>query len=103
MNKKKKDLSLLVLLCITAVIGLINMIFNGNKELIAPYLICMSVIPVMYFNYSLCKFENRWENYWKEKNPGSGEPTELLLKSTKIVGWITLILGFAVALIPNFS
>ena len=103
MNKKKKDLSLLILLCVTAVIGLINMIFNGNKELIVSYLICMSVIPVMYFNYSLCKFENRWENYWKEKNPGSGEPTELRLMIAKIGEWIIIILGFAVALIPNFS
>ena len=101
MEKKKKDLSLLAVLCITAVVGLINIIFNGNKELIVPYVICMSIIPVMYFNYSLCKWENRWENYWKEKNPGTGEPTELRLMLAKIGEWMVFVLGLIIALIPK--
>lgn len=101
MDKKKKDLELLGLLCLTAVAGLINILLNGNMEVIPTYLICMCVIPILYFNYSLCKWENQWSNRWREKNPGTGEPTVWLLKTTKIGEWIIFIVGMAFALIPK--
>ena len=102
MDKKKKDLKLLVVLCVTAVVGLINILLNGNKELIFSYVACMCMISVLYFNYSLCKWENRWRNYWREKTPGTGEPTEWWLTISKIGEWCTFVLGLILALIPKF-
>ncbi len=101
MDKKKKDIKLLIFLCITAVVGLINLILNGNRVLIFAYVVAMSIIPVIYFNYSLCKWENRWENRWKEKNPGTGEPSELRLSVAKIGEWIIFVIGLILALIPK--
>ena len=101
MSKKKKDIKLLIVLCLTAVFGLIHLLLNGNKVLVFAYLACMCVIPILYFNYSLCKWGIRWENMWKEKNPGSGEPSEYWLARTKIGAWVIFILGMILALIPK--
>ena len=102
MDKKKKDLKLVLLLIVTAVVGLIHLIFNGNKELIPAYLLLVVVaIPVSYFSYSLGKWRNRWENIWTEKNPSDGEPSEWLVIVGKIGGWFMFICAMIIALIPK--
>ena len=101
MNKKKKDVKLLIVLCVTAVLGFIHLLLNGNRALVFPYLACMCVIPILYFSYSLCKWGIRWENMWQEKNPGSGEPSEYWLARAKIGEWAIFILGMILALIPK--
>jgi hypothetical protein len=102
MDKKKKDLKLVLALIVTAIIGLVHMIFNGNKELLFAYvLLVIFAIPVTYFSYSLGKMGNRWENIWKEKNPGSGEPSSWLVISTKASGWFAFICAMVFALIPK--
>ncbi len=88
MDKKKKDLELVGLLCLTAIAGLINILLSGNTKNLFVYCVVMcATIPCLYFNYSLCKLGNRCENFWKEKNPGTGEPTKWLLITTKISLW----------------
>lgn len=102
MDKKKKDLKLLLFLIITAIVGLIHLIVNGNRALILAYVLsAVFAISTTYFSYSLGKWANRWENTWKEKNPGDGEPSAWLVISTKIGGWFFFICAMILALIPK--
>ncbi|MBE5752916.1 MAG: hypothetical protein E7343_02485 [Clostridiales bacterium] len=100
MDKKKKDLELVGLLCLTAVAGFANILLSGNTKNLFFYcfFMCLS-ISGLYFAYSLCKLSNRWENFWKEKNPGSGESSKWLLLTTKITLWAFYVLGCLVALV----
>ena len=102
MDKKKKDLKLILVLIITAIVGLIHIIINGNKELLLAYvLLVVFAIPTTYFSYSLGKWENCWDNIWKEKNPGDGEPSKWLIVTGKIGGWFAFICAMVFALIPK--
>ena len=102
MDKKKKDLKLILVLIITAIVGLIHIIINGNKELLLAYvLLVVFAIPTTYFSYSLGKWENYWDNIWKEKNPGDGEPSKWLIVTGKIGGWFAFICAMVFALIPK--
>ena len=102
MSKKKKDLRLVLLLIFTAIVGLIHLLVNGNKELLAAY-IGFAVVGMIsiYFAYSLSRFKNRRENYWKEKNPGDGEPTDILIVMVKFGGWVMFVIAMIFALIPK--
>ena len=100
MDKKKKDLQLVIVLCVTAVVGLVNILLSGNTENVFVYCFLMVVsIPCLYFNYSLCKSGNRWKNFWEEKNPGSGEPSDWLLGKTKICLWALYAVACLMALV----
>ena len=102
MNKQKKDRNMVVLLCFTALVGLANILLNGNFELIFLYLLFMVVsVPTIYFNYSLCKSENKWHSLWRERTPCDGEPSVVRLKTGKIGEWGAFILGLILALIPS--
>ena len=102
MDKKKKDRKLLVVLFITTAVGLVHLIFNGNSALIVAYLLCTLVgIFGVYFSYSLCKWENQWGNFWNEKNPGKGEPSDFMLTMSKAGSWAFFIIGMIFALIPK--
>lgn len=102
MDKKKKDVKLLVVLFITTAVGLVNLIFNGNTPFIGAYLLCTLVgIFGVYFSYSLCKWRNQWGNFWQEKNPGKGEPSDLMLTMSKAWAWAFFIIGMIFALIPK--
>ena len=102
MNKQKKDRNMVVLLCFTALVGLANILLNGNFELIFLYLLFMVVsVPTIYFNYSLCKLENKWHSLWRERTPCDGEPRVVRLKTGKIGEWGAFILGLILALIPS--
>ena len=102
MNKQKKDRNMVVLLCFTALVGLANILLNGNFELIFLYLLFMVVsVPTIYFNYSLCKLENKWHSLWRERTPCDGEASVVRLKTGKIGEWGAFILGLILALIPS--
>lgn len=102
MNKQKKDRNMVVLLCFTALVGLANILLNGNFELIFLYLLFMVVsVPTIYFNYSLCKLENKWHSLWRERTPCDGEPSTFRLGIAKIGAWGLFIFGLILALIPS--
>ena len=102
MNKQKKDRNMVVLLCFTALVGLANILLNGNFELIFLYLLFMVVsVPTIYFNYSLCKLENKWHSMWHERTPCDGEPSDFRLLMGKISEWILFILALVLALLSG--
>ena len=70
MNKGRKDRNMMIMLCITAVVGATNILINGNFVFLLPYLLLMAIsVPTLYFNYSLCKWENKWHSCWNERTP----------------------------------
>ena len=101
MNKSQKDGRLVKLQCITALIGAVNMLINGNR-LLLYYLLFMAVsVPLIYFNYSLCKWENKMHSRRNERTPCDGEPSTFRLGIAKIGAWGLFIFGLILALIPS--
>lgn len=102
MNKKKRDINMVILLCVTALVGAVNMVLNGNFVFLFPYILFMGIsVPVLYFNYSLCKLENKWHSHWNERSPCDSEPSSYRLTKGKIGEWGLFILGLVLALIPS--
>lgn len=99
---KKKDIKFLVCQIAVAVIGLLFMVFNGSTKLVWWYILMMAmVIPMTYFNYSLCKFENRMHSRWNERYPCNSEPSELRLRISKIGEWILFIFALSLTFLPS--
>lgn len=97
----KKNKRFLLCQIIVALIGLIWMVVNGHFTLLVPYIISMVIaIPTMYFNYSLCKWENRWHSALRERNPCDGEPSDFRMVMGKIGEWTLFILALIVAFLP---
>lgn len=100
MDKNKNTIFLLCQI-VVAVIGLAFMFFNGRTSMMLMYCVIMAVdIPTMYFNYSLCKWENKWHSRWSERNPCDGEPSEFRLRVAKIGEWVLFIAALIIALLP---
>lgn len=99
--KNKKDRTFLICQIIVAIVGLVVMIINSRFTFMWAYIVCMLCsIPAIYFNYTLCKFENRWHARWNERNPCGGEPSLFLMYSNKIAEWMIFILALILALLP---
>lgn len=99
-DERKKNLRLVVFMCFTSILGLIDICVGGDVEILVLYVICMvSSIPTLYFNYSLCKWENRWHSIKYERRACDGEPSEYRLKTGKIAEWSLFIVGLIVSLI----
>ena len=102
MNKSQKDGRLVKLQCITALIGAVNMLINENSRFLLYYLLFMAVsVPLIYFNYSLCKWENKMHSRRNERTPCDGEPSTFRLGIAKIGAWGLFIFGLILALIPS--
>lgn len=97
----KKNKRFLLCQIIVALIGLIWMVVNGHFTLLVPYIISMVIaIPTMYFNYSLCKWENRWHSALSERNPCDGEPSDFRMVMGKIGEWTLFMLALIGAFLP---
>ena len=59
-----------------------------------------AIIPSTYFNYSLCKFENKWHSRWNEEKPCDGEPSLFKLRMGKLSEWACYILALAFVFLP---
>lgn len=101
-DKKSKDRNFVVCLVVTALIGMIAIVAKENYLLLLYYIPFMAIaIPCLYFNYSLCKWENRWHARWNEKNPCDGEPSDFRLTMGKIAEWFLFVLALGSALLPS--
>lgn len=100
-DKKKKDVRLLICLIVVSLFGAVAIIVKQNYFLFAMYIPLSSLgILTLYFNYSLCKLENKWRAMWYERNPSDGEPSDFHLIMGKIGGWLIVIIAFVLALLP---
>lgn len=59
-----------------------------------------AIIPSTYFNYSLCRFENKWHSRWNEEKPCDGEPSLFKLRMGKLSEWACYILALAFVFLP---
>lgn len=99
--ERKKDIRFLICQIAVAVIGLVVMLINERTRLLPMYLIIMAIdIPVMYFNYSLCKWENKWHSRWNERTPCGGEPSSFRLTTGKASEWALYILALVIVFFP---
>lgn len=100
-EKRKKDRIFVVCQIAVAVLGAAAIIIKGNAILLAAYIPLMLIsIPWIYFNYSLCKWENKWHAAWNEKNPCDGEPSQFRLITGKIGEWALFIIALVLAVLP---
>lgn len=96
--KKKKDIRLLVCLSVVAFLGMLAILIKGNFILLALYvpLICVALLA-LYFNYSLCKLENKWRSLWNDRNPGDCEPSDFHLITSKVGDWLAFAADISAA------
>lgn len=100
-DKKKKDIRLVLALCVTAVLGALNMVIHRHFALLACYIpIMLLSIPLLYFNYSVAKIANRKYSFFNERNRGDGEPSDFRLAVNKTVFWGLYIVALILALLP---
>lgn len=100
MSDRKKDKKFIWFLCITALVGAVNILLNGGFEILLVYVPCMGIsISTLYFNYSLCKSGNRWHARKYEQNPGDGEPSKYNLVVSKIAEWALFGIGLVISLV----
>ena len=100
-EKNKKDRIFVICQLAVAVLGALVILVKGNAVLLAAYIPLMLIsIPTLYFNYSLCKWENKWHAAWHEKNPCDGEPSDFRLITGKIGEWALFIIALVLAVLP---
>lgn len=99
--EKKKNIRFLVCQIAVAIVGLVVMLVNGRTALLPAYVIDMVlIIPTTYFNYSLCKWENKWHSRWNERTPCGGEPSTFRLVTGKVSEWALYILALIIVFLP---
>lgn len=92
---EKKDVRLAVCMLITFAIGLVCIILKENYILLSYYIPCsFGSVLALYFNYSMCKFTNRWRVHT------NSEPSRFLLVSGKIAEWVVFLLSAITAALP---
>lgn len=100
-EKRKKDRIFVICQIAVAVFGAVAIIVKGNAVLLAAYIPLMLIsLPTMYFNYSLCKWENKWHAAWNERNPCDGEPSDFRLAMGKIGEWALFLIALVLAVLP---
>lgn len=107
MSGEKKDRKFLAFLCVTALVGLANILLNGVYGALLPYLLCTGLsVPALFFNYTLCRWGNRlqlWINgVHFEKDYTDREPSEDQLRISKIVLWTVFGAGLCISLATIF-
>ncbi len=102
MTEKRKNIKFLICQIVVAILGLLWIIVRGNTVLLSAYIpIMVIVIPATYFNYTLCKLENKWHSMWHERTPCDGEPSDFRLLMGKISEWILFIMALVLALLSG--
>ena len=101
MKKKGKDRIFLTVHFLITAVGLVILILRENAVLIFLYLLCMSFMPLNYFNYSIRRWGNRRHAALHEKKPCDGEPSAYNLVRSKISLWFFHILGLILPLLPT--
>lgn len=92
MSGEKRDRKFLAFLCVTALVGLANILLNGVYGAFLPYLLCTGIsVPALFFNYTSCRWGNR-----------NREPSEDQLRSIKIVLWTVFGAGLCISLATIF-
>ena len=92
---EKKDVRLALCMTITFAIGLVCIILKENYTLLSYYIPCsFGSVPILYFNYSMCRCANRWRVHT------DSEPSRYALVSGKIGGWIIFIISAITAAFP---
>ena len=101
MRERKKDIIFLIVLIVTAAFGFVAVIIAGSiKFVLACLLFSVVSILSLYFNYSFCKFGNRRHGFWNEQNPCDGEPSDFLIRRSKIGAWALYIIALVLPLLP---
>lgn len=97
MMEKKKDIRFLICQIVVVVVGLVYMLIGGRFRLILMYLALTALtVPCMFFNYSLCKWGNKWHSIWHERTPCDGEPSSFMLTMNKISLWTLFIIALII-------
>lgn len=92
MSGEKRDRKFLAFLCVTALVGLANILLNGVYGAFLPYLLCTGIsVPALFFNYTICRWGNR-----------NREPSEDQLRISKIVLWTVFGAGLCISLATIF-
>ena len=99
--EKKKNIRFLICQIAVALIGLAWKIYRGAFSLLWIYVLFMTfAVIAMYFNYSLCKLENRMRSRFYDRTPHDGEPSDFRLVVGKVAEWMLFIMMLVVALLP---
>lgn len=98
---KKKNIKFLVCQIAVALIGFLFMLYNGATKIVWGYIFIMAmIIPMTYFNYSLCKRQNSRHSKRYERYPCNSEPSEFKLIVSKISEWIIFIFALFLTFVP---
>lgn len=102
MTEKRKNIKFLLCQIVVTVLGLVTIVIKGNAVLLWAYVPVMVIaISTTYFNYSLCRWGNRWHAILYERNPCSGEPSNLRLYLAKVSEWSLFLLALMLVFIPG--
>ena len=100
-EKYKRDRIFLICQIAAAVLGAAVIIVKGNYFMLGLYVPFMVIsVPMIYFCYSLCKWQNQWHADLNEKNPCDGEPSDFLIRRSKIGAWALYIIALLLPLLP---
>lgn len=102
-DKKKKDLLLIAVQCVTALLGAVNLLLGGKYELLIFYGILMFFsIFCLYFNDSLCRTLTRQGRWKRPPTEDDYTPSETELKAGKIIEWVVFCIALIVAIAASF-
>lgn len=102
-DKKKKDLPLIAVQCVTALLGAVNLLIGGKYELLIFYGVLMFFsIPCLYFNDSICRMLTRQGHGKRPPTEDDYEPSETELKLGKIIEWTVFCIALVIAIASSF-
>lgn len=98
--KFKKDLGLLVCLCVTAAIAC-TVSALGAGAIALAYMIPGFVVSLLgiYFSYPMVHLGHRWYLYWNARSYTDTEPSELSIISAKAGFWLLYVTFLIFALV----
>ena len=102
-DKKKKDLLLIAVQCVTALLGAVSLLLGGKYELLIFYGILMFFsIFCLYFNDSICRTLTRQGHWKRPPTEDDYTPSETELKAGKIIEWVVFCIALIVAIAASF-
>ena len=102
-DKKKKDLLLIAVQCVTALLGALNLLLGVKYELlIFSVIFIFFYILFFYFNDSLCRTLTRQGRWKRPPTEDDYTPSETELKAGKIIEWVVFCIALIVAIAASF-
>ena len=99
---ERQDRNFMICQIITAGLGAVWILVKRNFVLLAGYIPLMALaIPMIYFNYRLCKWQNKWHGVRNERYPCDGEPSDRRLIIGKVSSWVVYIVALILAILPE--